>query len=61
MAVNELELSMGMSNDYQLAVGHCSTSVMHSYTVAQIRFGSTNVRIGSTIFGERWVNVAVYG
>ncbi|KAL3122420.1 hypothetical protein niasHT_001455 [Heterodera trifolii] len=33
----ELELSMGMSADYQLA----------------IKYGSTNVRVGSTIFGVR--------
>jgi len=33
----KLELSMGMSSDYELA----------------IRMGSTNVRVGSTIFGER--------
>ncbi|KAF7639336.1 Ala_racemase_N domain-containing protein [Meloidogyne graminicola] len=33
----KLELSMGMSNDYQLA----------------IKYGSNNVRIGSTIFGQR--------
>jgi pyridoxal phosphate enzyme (YggS family) len=33
----ELHLSMGMSGDYELA----------------IRYGSTNVRIGSTIFGKR--------
>ena len=32
-----LELSMGMSNDFEEAV----------------RMGSTNIRIGSTIFGER--------
>ncbi|KAL7072362.1 hypothetical protein ACQ4LE_008460 [Meloidogyne hapla] len=32
-----LELSMGMSSDYQLA----------------IKYGSTNIRVGSTIFGHR--------
>ena len=32
-----LELSMGMSGDYELAIQH----------------GSTNVRVGSAIFGER--------
>ena len=32
-----LELSMGMSSDYALA----------------IQYGSTNVRVGSTIFGQR--------
>jgi uncharacterized pyridoxal phosphate-containing UPF0001 family protein len=32
-----LELSMGMSNDFEEAVS----------------MGSTNIRIGSTIFGER--------
>ena len=34
---NELELSMGMSGDYETAIAK----------------GSTNVRVGSTIFGER--------
>ena len=33
----DLELSMGMSNDYEEA----------------IRMGSTNVRVGSSIFGAR--------
>lgn len=33
----KLELSMGMSSDYELA----------------IRMGSTNVRLGTTIFGKR--------
>ncbi|KAF7831358.1 pyridoxal phosphate homeostasis protein [Senna tora] len=37
MADEQCELSMGMSNDYELA----------------IEMGSTNVRIGSTIFGPR--------
>lgn len=37
VAEHSLELSMGMSNDYELAV----------------RMGSTNVRVGSTIFGAR--------
>ena len=32
-----LELSMGMSNDYEIAM----------------KMGSTNVRVGSTIFGAR--------
>jgi uncharacterized pyridoxal phosphate-containing UPF0001 family protein len=32
-----LELSMGMSGDFEEA----------------IKFGSTNIRVGSTIFGER--------
>jgi len=34
---NELELSMGMSSDFESA----------------ITLGSTNVRVGSTIFGSR--------
>ena len=34
---SSLELSMGMSGDYQMAIAH----------------GSTNVRVGSTIFGRR--------
>ncbi|GJU60408.1 proline synthase co-transcribed bacterial homolog protein-like protein [Tanacetum coccineum] len=37
MAENQCELSMGMSGDFELA----------------IKMGSTNVRIGSTIFGPR--------
>lgn len=35
--LQDLELSMGMSSDYEHAIG----------------LGSTNVRVGSTIFGER--------
>jgi|TARA_B110000091_G_C13665752_1_gene411616 uncharacterized pyridoxal phosphate-containing UPF0001 family protein len=35
--VEELELSMGMSSDYDLAIS----------------LGSSNVRVGSTIFGNR--------
>ncbi len=35
--VIDLELSMGMSGDYETA----------------LRYGATNVRIGSTIFGAR--------
>ena len=35
--MNTLELSMGMSADYEAAIAH----------------GSTNVRVGSTIFGAR--------
>jgi uncharacterized pyridoxal phosphate-containing UPF0001 family protein len=34
---DEMELSMGMSSDYDLAIS----------------LGSTNVRVGSTIFGSR--------
>ena len=37
LAEHDLELSMGMSKDFELA----------------IEYGSTNVRVGSTIFGER--------
>ena len=37
LGVSSLELSMGMSGDYQEA----------------IQRGATNVRVGSTIFGER--------
>jgi len=37
LSVNDLELSMGMSNDYEHAID----------------VGSTNVRVGSTIFGAR--------
>jgi PLP dependent protein len=35
--LGNLELSMGMSNDFEIAV----------------RMGSTNVRVGSRIFGQR--------
>jgi PLP dependent protein len=35
--LENLELSMGMSNDFEIAV----------------RMGSTNVRVGSKIFGQR--------
>ena len=38
--INDIELSMGMSNDYELA----------------IISGSTNIRVGSTIFGQRIYN-----
>jgi uncharacterized pyridoxal phosphate-containing UPF0001 family protein len=37
LAPETLELSMGMSGDYEIAVA----------------MGSTNVRVGSKIFGER--------
>jgi len=37
---NELELSMGMSDDFEIAIAK----------------GSTNIRVGSTIFGERDYN-----
>lgn len=37
LPVNDLELSMGMSHDFEAAA----------------RLGSTNVRVGSLIFGER--------
>lgn len=51
-----LELSMGMSADYEHAV-----SCYHGYhmlinkisTDFQIELGSTNVRIGTALFGER--------
>jgi PLP dependent protein len=36
-ALENVELSMGMSDDYEVAV----------------RMGSTNVRVGSKIFGQR--------
>lgn len=36
--LQSLELSMGMSNDFELAIQH----------------GSTNVRVGSSIFGARY-------
>lgn len=35
--IENFELSMGMSHDYEIA----------------IKYGSTNVRVGSTIFGAR--------
>jgi uncharacterized pyridoxal phosphate-containing UPF0001 family protein len=37
---SEVELSMGMSGDYEIAIA----------------YGSTNLRIGSSIFGERNYN-----
>lgn len=37
LKVDNLELSMGMSADYELA----------------IKYGSTNIRVGSTLFGQR--------
>lgn len=35
--LHDLELSMGMSNDFEVA----------------IKMGSTNVRVGSKVFGQR--------
>lgn len=59
--IKNVELSMGMSNDYEHAVGlqFRSTHFMLFYQIfincyfLQIELGSTNVRVGSAIFGNR--------
>jgi len=75
--VEECELSMGMSGDFELAVSHLVSFLLTSYAqvlvvttifsiclltvvfnfllllLFQIEMGSTNVRVGSTIFGAR--------
>lgn len=57
--VDAVELSMGMSSDYLTAVSQCCgfffNDMYHPLTpeLIQIEYGSTNVRVGSTIFGER--------
>ena len=56
----DVELSMGMSGDFELAVGCidvvamaiCSRVVLVG-AARQIEHGSTNVRVGSSIFGAR--------
>lgn len=58
---SDCELSMGMSNDFERAVCRsCSRCVCECLTAvrcfvirAQIELGSTNVRVGSSIFGTR--------
>ena len=62
----QCELSMGMSGDFELAVSCCdcwfewkilSVQNVKEFSLRfgelQIELGSTNVRIGSTIFGAR--------
>ncbi|CAK9137255.1 unnamed protein product [Ilex paraguariensis] len=44
------ELSMGMSGDFELAV---TPTFVDGMEIMDIEMGSTNVRIGSTIFGAR--------
>ena len=51
-----LELSMGMSADFEMAVGasRLLSVITRAFAAcAQIEHGSTNVRVGSTIFGHR--------
>ncbi|KAL0479507.1 proline synthase, partial [Acrasis kona] len=48
----ELELSMGMSSDYLIAVSYIIVFSV-SNNIIKIELGSTNVRVGSTIFGSR--------
>lgn len=60
-----IELSMGMSGDFEHAVCACMRAAVvvsmanlcYIFSILlfgiQIRLGSTNVRVGSTIFGER--------
>lgn len=60
MVEKQCELSMGMSGDFELAVSlslkNCEVwleQVDLWIIYLQIEMGSTNVRIGSTIFGPR--------
>ena len=58
-----LELSMGMSGDYERAVSACCSPMLAFASGSaqgklnqphmQVEMGSTNVRVGSTIFGAR--------
>ena len=53
LSVDDVELSMGMSGDFEHAVRicyHCSSTNLLSL---QIEVGSTNIRVGTTIFGAR--------
>ena len=64
-SADELELSMGMSGDYEMAVSSwcslqvnclpnaCVVIVSGIACLTQIEYGSTNVRVGSSIFGAR--------
>lgn len=55
--LQQIELSMGMSGDFENAVwwvisGGWLTLVSNAHT-PQVEMGSTNIRVGSTIFGAR--------
>jgi len=49
----EVELSMGMSGDFETGVNATNALFLEFIFFIQIKMGSTNVRIGSTIFGQR--------
>lgn len=67
LPTESVELSMGMSSDYELAVSYSFKFELQSNppfksdtnffdlesTNVQIKCGSTNVRVGSSIFGNR--------
>jgi uncharacterized pyridoxal phosphate-containing UPF0001 family protein len=50
---DDVELSMGMSSDFEKAVRVYNIIYLDNN---QIEEGSTNVRVGSTIFGHRVYN-----
>lgn len=50
LSETSVELSMGMSSDYLIAV---SIIIKINKRNLQVEYGSTNVRVGSTIFGSR--------
>ena len=50
MELDALELSMGMSGDYETAV---RLGLAVGRLRSQVEFGSTNIRVGSSIFGAR--------
>ena len=52
---DDLEASMGMSNDFEQAVSS-SQSLDTSNCFVKTEMGSTNVRVGSAIFGARSYN-----
>ncbi|KAA3452916.1 proline synthase co-transcribed bacterial-like protein [Gossypium australe] len=53
MTEDQCELSMGMSGDFEQAVSNTSRKSRSRFKSSRIEMGSTNVRIGSTIFGPR--------
>ena len=54
--LKQVELSMGMSHDYEQAVSVCVSILKKKSKIffsLKIIMGSSNVRIGSSIFGSR--------
>ena len=52
-SLEPFELSMGMSSDFEEAVRTKAHCYMKYANILQIKRGSTNVRVGSIIFGAR--------